>query len=291
MILLTPQSFIQLIFYQTSQVIMVRPKYTARCCDNFWSIHADVLHLSGFQYRSFLFSKLMLLSMWWSSGISYRLWWWSRPSRTWLSCSAPRVLLFTLMLPVLSRRFYWWNRRTGRQCKAVWLSIFRNDSILFSYFANILTSFRVRSDDLATVAQDLLVNLFAVLSMPASKENEYVMKGNNSWGKFHLVVHTVRSFKNEIMFSLAIMRYLSTLQAAVAPFVGQLLTQLTNILLVVAKNPSKPHFNHYLFESISLLVRNVCKQNPQAVSDFEVALFPIFQQILQQDVAGTYAHA
>jgi exportin-2 (importin alpha re-exporter) len=69
------------------------------------------------------------------------------------------------------------------------------------------------------------------------------------------------------------------------PFAGQLISQLTSILLVVARNPSKPHFNHYLFESLSLVVRYVCKQNPQAVSDFEVALFPIFQQILQQDVA------
>ncbi|CAG7684985.1 unnamed protein product [Allacma fusca] len=117
----------------------------------------------------------------------------------------------------------------------------------------------VRSEDLATVAQDLLSNLFGALALPASKENDHVMK--------------------------AIMRSLSTLQTAIVPFAGQLISQLTNILVLVARNPSKPHFNHYLFESLSLVVRYVCKQNPQAVSDFEVALFPIFQQILQQDVA------
>lgn len=32
--------------------------------------------------------------------------------------------------------------------------------------------------------------------------------------------------------------------------------------------------------------RIVCKTNPEAVSSFEQALFPIFQGILQQDILG-----
>lgn len=32
--------------------------------------------------------------------------------------------------------------------------------------------------------------------------------------------------------------------------------------------------------------RIVCKTNPEAVSSFEQALFPIFQEILQQDIPG-----
>ena len=54
--------------------------------------------------------------------------------------------------------------------------------------------------------------------------------------------------------------------------------------MLVAKNPSKPHFNHYLFETLSLSIRIVCKSNRAAVSSFEEAFFPVFQEILLQDV-------
>uniref|UniRef100_A0A3Q3XSD6 Importin N-terminal domain-containing protein n=1 Tax=Mola mola TaxID=94237 RepID=A0A3Q3XSD6_MOLML len=54
--------------------------------------------------------------------------------------------------------------------------------------------------------------------------------------------------------------------------------------LVGIVNPSKPHFNHYLFESLCLSVRITCKANPATVSSFEEALFPVFTEILQNDV-------
>lgn len=52
------------------------------------------------------------------------------------------------------------------------------------------------------------------------------------------------------------------------------------------QNPSKPHFNHYLFESLCLSIRITCKANPAAVGSFEDALFPVFTEILQNDVQG-----
>lgn len=52
------------------------------------------------------------------------------------------------------------------------------------------------------------------------------------------------------------------------------------------QNPSKPHFNHYLFESLCLSIRITCKANPVTVSSFEEALFPVFTEILQNDVQG-----
>lgn len=52
------------------------------------------------------------------------------------------------------------------------------------------------------------------------------------------------------------------------------------------QNPSKPHFNHYLFESLCLSVRITCKSNPTTVGSFEEALFPVFTEILQNDVQG-----
>jgi hypothetical protein len=38
----------------------------------------------------------------------------------------------------------------------------------------------VKSDELVPVAPDLLNNLFKVMNIPFSQENEYVMKGNTS---------------------------------------------------------------------------------------------------------------
>ena len=100
------------------------------------------------------------------------------------------------MLLVPSRRFYWWSRQTARQCKLVRLWIFKNFAALLKYAVYMLLSCRVRSEDLVTVAQDLLVNLFAVLEMPSSKENEYVMKGNIFREDSILVFHSVRNVKN-----------------------------------------------------------------------------------------------
>lgn len=111
---------------------------------------------------------------------------------------------------------------------------------------------------LQPIGNELLNGLFAVLNNQQSAENEYVMK--------------------------AIMRSLSILQAASLPFMNAALPKLTEILSNVSKNPSRPHFNHYLFETIACSVQIVCTTQPDAVTTFEEALFPIFQFILQQDV-------
>lgn len=56
------------------------------------------------------------------------------------------------------------------------------------------------------------------------------------------------------------------------------------------QNPSKPHFNHYLFESLCLSIRITCKANPTTVGSFEEALFPVFTEILQNDVQGMWLY-
>lgn len=65
--------------------------------------------------------------------------------------------------------------------------------------------------------------------MPGSEENEYAMK--------------------------AIMRSFGLLKDNVVPFLGDLLPKLTEKLSIVARNPSRPNFNHYLFETLSLSIR------------------------------------
>jgi exportin-2 (importin alpha re-exporter) len=65
---------------------------------------------------------------------------------------------------------------------------------------------------------------------------------------------------------------------------AKLLDVLTQKLQAAARNPTRPHYNHYLFEALSLSIRIVCNTQPSAVENFEKVLFPVFEQILQQDV-------
>ncbi|XP_046736247.1 exportin-2 [Diprion similis] len=116
----------------------------------------------------------------------------------------------------------------------------------------------VKGEVLGSLAAELLKGLFATLEIQGSEENEYAMK--------------------------AVMRTFFILQERVVPFLGDLLPKLTEKLTIVARNPRRPHFNHYLFETLSLSIKIVCKTNPAAVASFEQALFPVFQGILQQDI-------
>lgn len=130
------------------------------------------------------------------------------------------------------------------------------EKILMMRLSDGTASFK--APDIQGLAATLLQNLFNALSLQGSSENEYIMK--------------------------AIMRTFSALQEAAVPYLATYLPSLTTILTQVCKNPSKPHFNHYLFEALTLSIRIVCKSNVSAVSSFEEALFPIFQEILLQDV-------
>merc|ERR1719336_3741745 len=116
----------------------------------------------------------------------------------------------------------------------------------------------IKSNELAPLAENLLKNLFSAFDQPGSSENEYIMK--------------------------AVMRSFSALQEAVVPYLAHLLPPLTTKLTQAAKNPTRPHYNHYLFESLSLSIRIVCKSNPTAVANFEQVLFPVFEEILKTDV-------
>jgi exportin-2 (importin alpha re-exporter) len=113
--------------------------------------------------------------------------------------------------------------------------------------------------DLAPFLEGLLTGLFSALDNPAMPENAHIMK--------------------------AIMRCLSAAQASVVPVAGIVLAKQTTYLARACKNPTNPLFNHYLFESIAVLVGGVCGSGDAAAVDmFETALFPPFQEVLAQDV-------
>lgn len=116
----------------------------------------------------------------------------------------------------------------------------------------------IKPEHLLPHVEGLLTNLFTALTMQGSEENEYVMK--------------------------TIMRSFSVLQHGTVPYLPNVLEKLTQKLVLVSKNPSKPHFNHYLFESLSVIIKVGCKADAANIAAFEAALFPPFQEMLVNDV-------
>lgn len=122
---------------------------------------------------------------------------------------------------------------------------------------------RITKLHLMPFLEPLLTGAFVVLDNPDLPENDYVMK--------------------------CIMKVLSVIGVDVMPLVGPVLSRLTTALARVCAKPMNPHFNHYLFESLAVLVKSICIDSPSetalpACSQFEVLLFPPFQSVLTQDV-------
>lgn len=117
----------------------------------------------------------------------------------------------------------------------------------------------VTSDELSGIANTFYANALTALSITGSEQNEYVMR--------------------------AMMRVTSLLDhAAVMQNAQVLVPQLVVKLQTVAKNPTKPHYIHFLFETLSLIIKVVCLSVNNAVLEFDRNLFPIFQEILQNEV-------
>jgi len=89
--------------------------------------------------------------------------------------------------------------------------------------------------------------------------------------------------QNEMLMKCT-MRVIVTAQKGLLPHYEATLSNLIAILTEISKNPSNPKFNHYTFESISALIRFVTLADLRTLPIFEQALFPIFSQILTQDV-------
>ncbi|CAF0704688.1 unnamed protein product [Brachionus calyciflorus] len=112
-------------------------------------------------------------------------------------------------------------------------------------------------NDLQPFMPHLLSNIMNILQ-PVTGENEYVIK--------------------------SFMRVCIILQETIEPYLDNLIVKLTGLLNAISKNPSKPNFNHYLFESFGILIRNACQKNKTLIEKFETNLFPIFNYVLEQDI-------
>lgn len=123
---------------------------------------------------------------------------------------------------------------------------------------NTSKTVKFNGDDLKPFLQSLFPALFAIIENKDLNENQYVMK--------------------------CIMRSLSSARDEIVQVTEVVLEKLNAALFVVAKNPTNPQYNHFMFESIAILVKSVCSKHPEHVATFEGLLFPPFQTVLQMDV-------
>eukprot|EP01039_Chlorochromonas_danica_P003040 gene3040-3317_t len=129
-----------------------------------------------------------------------------------------------------------------------------------------VSTIRLKKEDLATLWEPLIGHLFTILTsnVPEHANNEYVMK--------------------------TLMRSLHTLGSDVSNLTSFLVPPLTALLERVCKQPVNPHYNHYLFECLAIVVQRATSgaagANAAAIaSQLESALFPPFQAVLAQDVS------
>ncbi|XP_061348064.1 exportin-2-like [Gastrolobium bilobum] len=122
---------------------------------------------------------------------------------------------------------------------------------------------RYTSADINPIFAMLMNSLFNALKLPESEENQYVMK--------------------------CIMRVLGV--ADISVDVARVCIEgLGSILAEVCKNPKNPIFNHYIFESVAILVRRACERDLSLVSVFEASLFPRLEIILTNDVTEFFPY-
>ena len=107
--------------------------------------------------------------------------------------------------------------------------------------------------------EGMFTALFKIIDNVDLNENEHVMK--------------------------CLMRSLSITGEGILPIIQIVVEKLTQALVRAAKNPRNPLYNHYMFESIAILIRSVCKTDASLTTPFEELLFPPFQTILTMDVS------
>ncbi|KAI3653160.1 hypothetical protein MP228_002585 [Amoeboaphelidium protococcarum] len=129
-------------------------------------------------------------------------------------------------------------------------------------FIKVGGDYMFTTDDVKPFVEPLLGNLFTLIEAGQSpekvSENDYLIK--------------------------SVMRVLFVAKSSLAPFAEVLLKRLVGILELISKNPSNPKFNHYVFESISSMIRIACAADITLLGRFEALLFPPIQAILQMDI-------
>ncbi|KAG2280203.1 hypothetical protein Bca52824_051423 [Brassica carinata] len=113
---------------------------------------------------------------------------------------------------------------------------------------------RYVGSDISPFLLQLMTSLFDALNLSESEENQYIIK--------------------------CIMRVLGV--AEITREVVDLC--LGGLTTVFSRNPKNPTFNHYIFESVAVLVRRACERDISLITEFDSSLFPRLKMILADDV-------
>jgi exportin-2 (importin alpha re-exporter) len=117
------------------------------------------------------------------------------------------------------------------------------------------------SESLKPLLENLLTNLFNLTfksnSAQQVAENDYLMK--------------------------TIMRTVIVAGPAILPYSALLAKKLSDLLKLIASNPSNPKYSHYAFEAIGACIR-LAKNNPENFLQLESAFQDTFQLILTQNI-------
>ncbi|XP_075669283.1 exportin-2-like [Castanea sativa] len=170
---------------------------------------------------------------------------------------------------------HWWSMESTNQIFRVLVPfLVAKSNVVRSYAADCIEKLLLVKDDwggarytannIASFFVELMTNLFNASKFPEFEENPYIMK--------------------------CIMRVLGVAEIS-SEVAGNCTSELTSILLEVCKNPKNPVFNHYLFESIAILVKRTCERDPSLILAFAAGLFPSLQLILGNGVTELFPYA
>ena len=124
---------------------------------------------------------------------------------------------------------------------------------------------RITANMLAPHMEGLFTNLFSIIDNTSQDENDYAMK--------------------------CTMRALATCGPMILPVTETVVSKLTAALERVSKNPRNPHFNHYLFESMAVVIKSVCSSQASAAASFEAYVFGPCNAILQGGITEFMPYA
>ena len=86
----------------------------------------------------------------------------------------------------------------------------------------------------------------------------------------------------------ALLRSIWLLEARSLPRLASIvLPRLSERIVTISRNPSRPEFNHYLFETVCVCCHVACRKSAMgasALTELEGVLLPAFQTIIQNDV-------
>ncbi|KAJ3445540.1 exportin-2 [Anaeramoeba flamelloides] len=120
---------------------------------------------------------------------------------------------------------------------------------------------RFNKDDIKNGLEILLTNLFAIFAFEDEELNDYVMK--------------------------AIMRVTAVSKDYVIEVSEPIIGRLSEIVLSICKNPTKPHFNHYVFETFASIIRtfNYYKADLTIIENQFLPIAKTITELENQDLA------